>query len=330
MREGRQLVEDKLDASKDLFGDYSKKRAKNVIVFIGDGMGLTTITAARIYKGQKNGKGVAGEREVLAWEKMPFTALAKVFATDYQVSDSSATANSYWTGVKTRKGSAGVSGKVPRGDCEASKEAGVKTESLFKWAIDQGTNSNLNYPTDLLILMSISGKSTGIVTTTRVTHGSEAPIYSSVADRDWEENADGDCEDIASQLIRKSPGKDIRVVLGGGRRSFLSQNITDAVNGHSIEAGKREDGADLIHEWIEDKKSRQLRANYVSDRDQLNNLDLDKTDFLFGLFSSSHMPYVLDMKSPTEMPSLAEMTTKALKVLQRDNQNGYVLFVEGK
>jgi len=33
------------------------KKAKNVILFIGDGMGISTITAARIYAGQKKGLG---------------------------------------------------------------------------------------------------------------------------------------------------------------------------------------------------------------------------------------------------------------------------------
>lgn len=51
-------------------------RAKNVIIFIGDGMGLSTITSGRIYVGQLNGQ--AGEEYQLAFEKFPNTGLAKV------------------------------------------------------------------------------------------------------------------------------------------------------------------------------------------------------------------------------------------------------------
>ena len=50
--------------------------AKNVIIFVGDGMGIQTGTMARIYKGQKMGK--SGEESVLEWEKFPTTGLSKV------------------------------------------------------------------------------------------------------------------------------------------------------------------------------------------------------------------------------------------------------------
>lgn len=47
-------------------------RAKNVILFIGDGMSLTTVTAARILEGQRNGG--PGEENALGWEGFPATA----------------------------------------------------------------------------------------------------------------------------------------------------------------------------------------------------------------------------------------------------------------
>jgi len=50
-------------------------RAKNVIVFLGDGMSLTTVAAARILDGQR--KGGRGEENRLAWERFPNTALSK-------------------------------------------------------------------------------------------------------------------------------------------------------------------------------------------------------------------------------------------------------------
>ena len=50
--------------------------AKNVILFIGDGMGISTLTAARILKGQLSGKH--GEEEELHFEKFPNMALIKV------------------------------------------------------------------------------------------------------------------------------------------------------------------------------------------------------------------------------------------------------------
>ena len=44
--------------------------AKNVILFIGDGMGVSTITAARIFDGQS--KGMQGEENELSFERFPF------------------------------------------------------------------------------------------------------------------------------------------------------------------------------------------------------------------------------------------------------------------
>ena len=58
--------------------DTSKlQRPKNVILFVGDGMSLTTVTAARIYRGQQKQQR-SGEEILLSWEEFPETALMKV------------------------------------------------------------------------------------------------------------------------------------------------------------------------------------------------------------------------------------------------------------
>lgn len=55
---------------------HNMKVAKNVILLLGDGMGVSTVTAARIYKGQKAGQ--TGEETQLNFEKWPHVALSKV------------------------------------------------------------------------------------------------------------------------------------------------------------------------------------------------------------------------------------------------------------
>lgn len=50
--------------------------AKNVIMFLGDGMSIPTLTAARIYLGQINND--SGEEQYLSFERFPYTALSKV------------------------------------------------------------------------------------------------------------------------------------------------------------------------------------------------------------------------------------------------------------
>ena len=55
---------------------FNTNKAKNVILFIGDGMGMATITSSRIYKGQQMNK--TGEETVLKFEEFPHVALSKV------------------------------------------------------------------------------------------------------------------------------------------------------------------------------------------------------------------------------------------------------------
>ena len=57
--------------------EASATKAKNVILFIGDGMGVSTVTAARIYAGQK--KGQSGEEYVLPFENFENVALVKTY-----------------------------------------------------------------------------------------------------------------------------------------------------------------------------------------------------------------------------------------------------------
>ena len=81
-------------------------RAKNVILFLGDGMSLTTVAAARILEGQR--KGNPGEENQLSWEAFPHTALSKTYNTDSQTPDSAGTMTAITTGVKSHMGAIAV------------------------------------------------------------------------------------------------------------------------------------------------------------------------------------------------------------------------------
>ena len=78
------------------------RRAKNVILFVGDGMGVSTVTAARILDGQLKGK--PGEENRLAFEAFPYLALSKTYSWDQQTSDSAPTMTAMVTGYKAREG----------------------------------------------------------------------------------------------------------------------------------------------------------------------------------------------------------------------------------
>ena len=62
------------------------------------------------------------------------------------------------------------------------------------------------------------GKSTGLVTTARVTHATPAPLYASAADRKWESDVDltqgakdEGCPDIGAQLVDGDVGSKLNV-----------------------------------------------------------------------------------------------------------------------
>src|SRR5580765_8838058 len=89
-------------------------KARNVIVFLGDGMSVTTVAAARILEGQR--KGQPGEENHLAFEDFPGTAFSRTYNTDSQTPDSAGTMSAIATGVKTRMGVLSVGQAPKRGD----------------------------------------------------------------------------------------------------------------------------------------------------------------------------------------------------------------------
>lgn len=284
----------------------ARAHAKNVIVFLGDGMSIPTIAAARILDGQR--KGGSGEENRLSFETFPATALSRTYETDQQTPDSAGTMTAIMSGVKTRAGYIGIDQVPDRGDCAASK--GHELVSALE-------------------LASAAGLSTGVVTTTRITHATPAATYGHLPDRDWEvdvetperERAAG-CADFARQLVEFPFGGGVNVALGGGRTEFMPATQRDPE--YPGLPGKRLDGRDLIAEW-----QRKPGAGYVWNAQQLAAVDPAKTQHLLGLFEPEHMKYEIERASdPAGEPNLAEMTRTALAVLQK-NPKGYFLMVEG-
>ncbi|XP_022104185.1 alkaline phosphatase-like [Acanthaster planci] len=301
--QARQTLQNALNRERKV----NKNVAKNVVFFVGDGMGLPTVTASRILKGQNMGN--PGEETVLKWEEFPNVALSKTYGVDKQVASSDATATAYFCGVKANDDMLGLDSRARFGDCESTRGAAVDS---------------------FLIHAHRAGKSTGFVTTARVTHATPAALYAHVPNRHWENNADippeeaaKGCTDIGAQLVEN--GKVFDVVLAGGRRELTGTNVTDPE--YPTKNGGRTDGRNLIEEWLTSKPTEGTK--YVWNLEDFNNVDPAKTDTLLGLFESSHMQYEIDRADDEAgEPSIAEMTEKAIKILQKD-PNGYVLAVEG-
>ena len=97
----------------------NNKSAKNVILFVGDGMGVSTITAARIFEGQQ--KGIDGEGNQLAFEKLPYVALSKTYSANQQTPDSAPTMTAMVTGVKTNDGLLSINQTIARKEKDIQK-----------------------------------------------------------------------------------------------------------------------------------------------------------------------------------------------------------------
>lgn len=281
-------------------------KARNIVLFVGDGMGISTITAARILAGQR--KGNPGEENRLSFEEFPVTGLVKTYNVDSQTPDSAGTMSAMMTGVKTKIGVFGVDERITQENCLS----GQGSELL-----------------SLLDIAELAGKSTGVVSTARLTHATPAATYAKTVSRDWEDDGEmpeeakaQGCTDIAMQFLAAQErlnkqfgagaSNGVDVALGGGRRHFLPS---------SAEGGHRKDERNLIDEW----QSANPKGSYVSDKVSLN---AARQMPVLGLFSDSHMAYASERAVPgAQQPSLTAMTLKALKLLQNKDE-GYLLVVE--
>nr|XP_033187513.1 alkaline phosphatase-like [Bombus vancouverensis nearcticus] len=301
----RELAEGELE--KALSYKWNVNTAKNVIIFVGDGMSPDTITASRIFR--------AGETSQLSWESFPHIGILKTYNTDKQVPDSASTATALFGGVKTNYNVVGVDANVAMNNCSASLNADYHVDSIISWA-------------------QAAGKDTGFVTTTRVTHATPAPLYAHSANRKWEcestmPKTAEKCKDIARQLVEDQPGKNIKVIMGGGRQMLKSNATGTEFDPIDNWAGQRNDGRDLIEEWKRDKVARNLSFKIVQNNEELFRVDTDKVDYLLGVFANGHISMDWNReKGPKGQPSLEEMTVTALKILQK-SKHGYLLMVEG-
>ncbi|KGL95986.1 Alkaline phosphatase, tissue-nonspecific isozyme, partial [Charadrius vociferus] len=270
--------------------------AKNLILGVPAGMGVSTVTAARILKGQLQNR--KGEESLLEMDKFPYVALAKTYNTNAQVPDSAGTATAYLCGVKANEGTVGVSAGVTRDRCNTTK--GQEVTSILRWAKD-------------------AGKAVGIVTTTRVTHATPSAAYAHSANRDWYSDGEmppdaleGGCKDIARQLVENIP--DIEVGMGTG--------LPGDVDWSHPGMGPPGMWAEASQGWEQDHPGTGTGPCLDVGPGPPMAVSLSP-----GLFEPGDMVYELDRNNETD-PSLTEMVAVAIRMLQK-NPRGFFLLVEG-
>jgi alkaline phosphatase len=266
------------------------KRAKNVIVFIGDGMGISTISATRVFS-----VGVDGN---LVLDQLPNAALSRTADADHITPDSASTMTSMMTGTNANSGVIGFGPETEFGDFNKDGD-GPPLSTLLERAKQRGL-------------------SVGIVSTARVTHATPAACYSHINSRDDEAA-------IALQALpsdatfNRELGTGIDLILGGGRQFFVPSTVTDEEGG----TGSRSDGRDLRAEF------QAAGYTYLWNAAQFAAVSPKQLPLL-GLFERSHMEYEHDRPSDAGgEPSLTELTTKAVTLLSaRGKDDGFFLMVE--
>ncbi|HVG09007.1 MAG TPA: alkaline phosphatase [Thermoanaerobaculia bacterium] len=294
----------------------NKRKAKNVILFLGDGMGVTTITAARILDGQMKGMKF-GEENDLSFEKFPHLAHSKTYQANQQTPDSAPTMTSIVTGSKANDGMLSVAPNVIGPDPIAAAKPENRLTTILERAEEHGMW-------------------TGVISTARLTHATPAACYSHTPFRDWESDADlspkaaeVDYPDIARQLLdfhvrdttlNGKTSRGLEVAMGGGRSNFLTAADPDPEDQDA--KGKRK-SRNLVNEWTG------RGGAFVYDQKGFDAIDPAKTGPVLGLFERGHMEFELDRSKDTAgEPSLTQMMEKAVRVLQR-SPKGFFLMVEG-
>ncbi|CAB1349175.1 unnamed protein product [Coregonus sp. 'balchen'] len=322
--------------------------ARNIMLYLGDGMGITTITAARILKGQMHKQ--SGEETVMTMDTFPHAGLLKTYSVDFQIPDSSSTA--YLCGVKTNLNTVGVNAAARNGICKTQK--GNEVTSILKWAKD-------------------AGKSVGIVTTTRVQHATPAATYAHSASRRWYSDADvpagsgtatQTCQQEVVQRCRRASRKwysDADVPAGGGTAmQTCQQEVVQRCRRASrkwysdadVPASAKKEGctditSQLLNNTDIDVSSQNPSEVLVPQRHGLqyprdmassttetwppvarDKMDATSSDWqkMKALFEPGDLRFDVE-RDPTMDPSIAETTEKAIHVLNK-NPKRFFLLVE--
>ncbi|HEX2101025.1 MAG TPA: alkaline phosphatase, partial [Candidatus Synoicihabitans sp.] len=291
-------------------------QARNVILMIGDGLGLGHRSAARIMlNGVSQGKALAP----LAMDEMPVTGLVRTASLNSIVTDSAPGASCYATGNKADNNQEGV---FP--DDTVDSFDNPRVENIGEY------------------LARTQNKWLGIVTTADVTDATPGSFGAHTSDR-------GAGTGIADQFLDEAvPRANLRVLLGGGRSWFLPSSTpgssrnssgdyelpSELANAWNVLRGARDPARDLLKDF------QAAGFAYVSDRTKLAAVPAN-TARLLGLFQLGHLNAALDRIDKRRgrstvvddygfpnQPLLEEMLGAALDVLQQAPA-GFVLMVEG-
>jgi alkaline phosphatase len=240
---------------------------RNVILLIADGAGFAHLEAARAFEQGRDG--------ALRTEQLPYQGEVSTSPLGGGITDSAAAATAIATGRKVENGIISVD------------STGAPVQTILEAARD-------------------SGRSTGVIATSTVTHATPGAFYAHVEDRN-EQN------EIAVQALE---GR-VDLILGGGLRHFIPNGAVAGGDTETPCPSQRRDRRELLSQFSE--------AGYAAVFDA-ESLRQAVSLPVIGLFACSNMSY--DLERAAGEPSLSEMTAEALRLLGAD-PDGFFLMVEG-
>ena len=177
--------------------------------------------------------------------------------------------------------------------------AGEKTNNKYI-----GTSVNDTPMASILEGAESVGKATGIIATSEITHATPGDFTAHTNNRKY-----------YNQILQQQINQDMEVVLGGGFNK--ASGFSSEVSSDEFESYYEEQVNNIKEEGFD----------FITTKDQLTSYDGDK---LWGSFADADLKYDFDRQSDNDnvQPSLAEMTNKAIEVLNKD-ENGFFLMVEG-
>lgn len=310
----------------DPFEGRGGRRTRNIVILLGDGMGIAHRTAARIVRYGVTGGDPNGH---LAMDKFPGTGWVSTHSLNSIVTDSAPGMACYATGNHAVNSQEGV------------YPAHV-TNAFFAPRVEYLAE----------YLHRFKGTALGLVTTADVEDATPAANAVHTANR----NAG---TGVVDQYLDERSNTGLAVLMGGGRRWFMPN--TQLYSSRTAGTGYHGLPADLVSAWdlpaqpatqgmpgrdlIADFKSRGFA--YAPDKTTLDAVVSSGPDKLLGLFGYGNMnvamdkiakrrgamlpgasSFAVDDYQAPDQPMLDEMAEAAFKVLSR-HHDGFVLMIEG-
>jgi alkaline phosphatase len=278
-----------------LVGASSGKKAKNVIFFLGDGMGSAPITAARILS-----KGITEGRYsgMLEMDRMEYRGMVTTSGYDSIATDSANSMSAYMCGHKSSVNAMGV---YVASDPDPARHPRVETITE--------------------LLKRTRGMSVGIVTTAEVQDATPAAVFAHTRRR-------SEYQDIMDQALKSSQQPD--VILGGGSASLLPQSVPGSRRKDERDLVKEFQAQGFA--WVASRAQLKSVMSGVAPDKLLGLFHLGHMNFYMDREfqknpNAPNPSQSIIAPQFNDQPTLTEMTTAALQVLEK-NLNGFFLMVE--